>query len=116
MSSVEELCEEITLINRSKAVLQGKVAQIRQDYKKHIFKVQVADESFNPESDIYTLIESKRIEQGTQAIIKINDSLTNNDVIRKLAETYNLIMFEEMLPSMQEVFIETVKETTYNQQ
>ncbi|MDO5570629.1 MAG: ABC transporter ATP-binding protein [Bacteroidales bacterium] len=115
MSSVEELCEEITLINRSKAVLQGKVAQIRQDYKKHIFKVQVEGNNFNADPEVYSLLESKQIEHGTEAIIKIENTLSNNDVVRKLMETYNLIMFEEILPSMQEVFIETVKETTYNE-
>ena len=39
MSSVEEICDEITLINRSHAVLQGKIGEIRESHKKHLFKV-----------------------------------------------------------------------------
>ena len=52
MGSVEDLCENITLINRSKAVLQGRVDDIRQQMKKHIFCVRVANETFIPKDGV----------------------------------------------------------------
>lgn len=93
MSSVEEVCQEITLINHAKAVLQGKVNDIRQQFKKNILEVTTADgQAFN-----YTLKEGE----------------TMHDAIARLNDEYTLTGFREILPSMHEVFVETVKSTDY---
>lgn len=93
MSSVEEVCQEITLINHAKVVLQGEVNQIRQQFKKNILEVTTADgQSFN-----YTL-------QGNE---------TMHDAIAHLNEQYNLTGFREILPSMHEVFVESVKSSNH---
>lgn len=109
MSSVEELCDEITLIHRSQAVLQGKVDEIRQQFKKHIFRVQVEGDKFSEERGFYSIVEQKKTREGTEAIIRLAKTMSNNDVILQLARNYMLLSFEEILPSMQEVFIETVQ-------
>ena len=89
MSSVEEICEEITLVNHAHVVLQGKVMDIRQQYKKNIFEVTtVAGETFN-----YTLNEGESV----------------HDAIAHLNEEYALAGFKEVLPSMHDVFVESVK-------
>ncbi len=93
MSSVEEVCQEITLINHAKAVLQGKVSDIRQQFKKNILEVTTAEgQAFN-----YTLKENE----------------TMHDAIARLNDEYALTGFREILPSMHEVFVETVKSTDY---
>ena len=46
MSSVEELCDEITLINRSQVVLQGEVLKIREQYKKDLFRIKISSGKF----------------------------------------------------------------------
>ncbi len=93
MSSVEEVCQEITLINHAKAVLQGKVSDIRQQFKKNILEVTTADgQAFN-----YTLKEGE----------------TMHDAIARLNDEYTLTGFREILPSMHEVFVETVKSSDY---
>ena len=90
MSSVEEVCQEITLINRSRVVLQGKVSDVRQQFKKNILQVTTADgQEFN-----YTLQAGE----------------TMHDAISRLNNEYDLTGFREILPSMHEVFVETVKE------
>lgn len=114
MSSVEELCEEITLINRSRAVLQGKVDQIRQQFKKHIFRIRVAEEVIVPQEGLFAVIETRKIPGGSEALIRLDQSLASNDVIIALTRTYTLLGFEEVLPSMQEVFIETVQDSSVN--
>lgn len=116
MSSVEELCEQITLINRSKAVLQGKVSNIRQQFKKHIFRIQVAEETISPIDGYYQVLDSTSTEQGTEATIRIGNQYANNEIIRLLTEHYSLIAFEEILPSMQEVFIETVQDSSIKEE
>lgn len=114
MSSVEELCEQITLINRSKAVLQGNVADIQQKFKKHIFHVQVANKVIVPIDGYYSVLSTQKTATGCEATIRIEKDFSNNDIIVLLTQYYNLIAFQEILPSMQEVFIETVKDSPIN--
>lgn len=89
MSSVEEVCQEITLINHSEAVLQGKVTDVRQRFKKGILQVSTAD---GQEFD-YNLAESESM----------------RDAITRLNQQYELTGFREILPSMHEIFVEVVK-------
>lgn len=90
MASVEEICEEISLINHSQIVLQGKVKDIRNQYKKGIFEVNLAD--------------------GTNFEYKVPEGMSNHDAIAQLNEKYDLFGFHEILPSMHEIFVQTVKE------
>lgn len=90
MSSVEEVCDEISLINHSEIVLQGEVKEIRQRFKKGIFKVYLTD--------------------GTSFQYNVPEGMSNHDAITQLNEQYDLFGFQEVLPSMQEIFIQTVKE------
>lgn len=90
MSSVEEVCEEISLINHSEIVLQGKVKDIRNQYKKGIFEVNLTD--------------------GTSFEYKVPDGMSNHDAIAQLNEKYDLFGFHEVLPTMHEIFVQTVKE------
>lgn len=108
MESVEELCEEISLINNAKVVLQGKVDEIRQRFKKQLFRVVVAEDHVKEDPERYTILECKAVHNGTEALIRLVDHLSNNEVITTLAKAHTLNLFEELLPSMQEVFIETV--------
>lgn len=111
MSSVEEICNEITLINRSRAVLQGEINSIRQAHKKHLFKVTFADEAPIKLSDLYETTEQKVINGCLTAIVrKRNSNITNNELINALMQSSQLATFEEILPSMNEIFIDTVGE------
>lgn len=111
MSSVEEICNEITLINRSRAVLQGEINSIRQAHKKHLFKVTFADEAPIKLSELYETTEQKVINGCLTAIVrKRNSNITNNELINALMQSSQLATFEEILPSMNEIFIDTVGE------
>lgn len=88
MSSVEEVCQEITLINHSKAVLQGKVEEVRQRFKKNILEVTTAD--------------------GQRFDYRLEPGQTMHDAIASLNDKYSLTGFREILPSMHEIFVETV--------
>ena len=109
MASVEELCENISLINHSKIMLQGNVAQIRAKYTNHTFKVR----SVNPiPAEHFETIEEKRDVNGIyETQIKKDYSLSNNDLLKNLMSQTEIIAFEEMLPSMNDIFIETVNKT-----
>lgn len=109
MSSVEEVCQEISLINKSKVVLQGKVNEIRQRFKKNIFSITVTQPAIAAHDDLYTIIDSNVNFQGyAEATIKINKGVEPRKIIALLNDNYTLQCFSEILPSMNEVFIETV--------
>lgn len=112
MSSVEELCEQITLINRSKAVLQGKVDDIRQQFKKNIFRIRVAEEAIIPQEGLFSVLSVRPVASGSEALIRIEPNLSSNEIIIALTHHHQLLSFEEVLPSMQEVFIETVQDSS----
>ena len=57
MGSVEELCDEISLINRSHVVLQGEINNIREQHKKHLFKIEVQQGNLQS-NDLYEILEN----------------------------------------------------------
>ena len=109
MSSVEELCDEITLINRSQVVLQGEVLKIREQYKKDLFRIKISSGKFPSSDNHYIVISEKEAFNGTEILLKKTDDIPINDLIVQLAEKFSLTAFEEILPSMNEIFIETVE-------
>lgn len=116
MASVETLCEEITLINHAKVVLSGPVMQIRQKYKKNLYRVHIVDAPLAPNEALYTIEEIKVHKLGgTDALIRINQDVPVKQVIASLNEQYALGGFEELLPTMNEVFIETVTGKSYRE-
>ena len=112
MESVEEVCEQITLINHSKAVLQGHVDEIKRRYKKNLFVVGVAQgETLAPCEDLFELQDAPdraRLQKG-EALIRLNAGVEIHDAIAYVNDHYHLVHFSELLPSMNEIFIETVK-------
>lgn len=108
MESVEELCDEITLINKSQVVLQGNVKEIRNKYKKHVFRVVVNSDDFDLTSELFSL-GSKESNNGTTKVkIKKTGDFSNSKILREITDKYEVLSFEEELPSMNEIFIQTV--------
>ena len=111
MGSVEELCDEITLINRSHAVLQGEVAEIREQHKKHLFKIEVQQGELQS-NDLYEITHAHPIHRGHAYTLRKRDPhMSNNELITLLTQQCQIAGFEEILPTMNEIFIETVGES-----
>ena len=111
MGSVEELCDEISLINRSHVVLQGEINHIREQHKKHLFKIEVQQGNLQS-NDLYEILETKeRHANFTFTLRKRNTQMSNNELISLLTQQCQLSGFEEILPTMNEIFIETVGES-----
>lgn len=108
MESVETLCDEISLIDRSKVVLQGNVREIRSQYRKHLFKLDIAGDSFDMESSHFAVL-SKVSDKGSVSVrIQRNDEASNSELIQEVARKYEVLSFEEELPSMNDIFIQIV--------
>lgn len=111
MASVEELCDEITLINRSHVVLQGEVTEIRQQHKKHLFQVEVQEGELQS-SDLYEIIGEQSLARGHAYTLRKRDTtMSNNELIGLITQHCQIAGFEEILPTMNEIFIETVGES-----
>ena len=116
MGSVEAICREISLINHAEVVLQGNVDLIRQQYKKHIYAISVAEGVVAPNEQLYTIeqIKTERV-KGNEVLIRLREGVHIREVIASLNANYELRGFHEVLPTMNEIFIETVTGKTTNQ-
>ena len=114
MSSVEEVCQQITLLNHAKVVLTGSVDEIKQQHKKNIIAVKTSD-SIEEKPDMFSLLPPTK-PQDKDTLIKLAPGVEVRDAIAWLNEHYNLTGFTEVRPSMHEIFIETVKSYNTEQQ
>lgn len=111
MNSVEELCNEITLINKSKVVLQGNVTEIRNRFKKHIFRLKISGDKFDLMSPNFSVLSlsTDKIHDIVDIRIQKNDPATrNSQLLNNIIDKYELLAFEEELPTMNELFIQIV--------
>lgn len=107
MQSVEELCENISLVNKSKIVLQGNVTTIRASHATNTYLIrskQVLQTSTN-----FEILEQRSLNQGFEAVVRKQSVQTNNELITAVLNQVELISFEEILPSMNDIFIKTVQ-------
>lgn len=112
MASVEEICDEIALINKSKKILEGNLYDIKNRFKKNIFSIEVADASLNFEqilAEKFDLMSTKKLSHSTRYIVRIPENLTGNHLLQHIMEHCTICAFEEVLPSMNDIFIEQVE-------
>lgn len=117
MASVEELCDNITLINQSKAVLNGEVNQIKHDYKQNQIRIDYTGD-INLTED-HLLENCSIIETGQQngyqtAIVQLTSTISINDLLKKLITIVQIYGVQEILPSMNEIFIHLVQSNHSN--
>jgi len=112
MASVEELCNDIALINKSKKILAGNITDIKNKNKENLFSVQFTNTDIDLRTCLPDTIEIKSIEisqnETTTAQLKIPKEQTSNDLIRLLLSHVNLVSFSEILPTMNDIFISYV--------
>jgi ABC-2 type transport system ATP-binding protein len=108
MEQVEEICDKIVLVNKGKKILDGSLAQIKNDFKEHIFKVgfDKIPEPFS--SNAFTIINSK----ANYFTVKISDGFKPANVLSEfLNHKAEIVSFNEILPSLNDIFIKQVEET-----
>jgi ABC-2 type transport system ATP-binding protein len=105
MEQVEEICETIILIHKGRVVLNGKVSDIKQQFKKHEFRINYTG-SLPQLSDRFPLVR----QHDHELVMKIDQQSTGNDLLRELInQQVQVIAFSEILPSLNEIFIEQVE-------
>lgn len=109
MASVEELCDNITLINKAKTILEGSVDKIRQDWAGSEYEVVMAGE-VTPAANGHFSIVRNTFEEGRSTIrLKADDKNNTNEIIMALTNAGKIISFNPALPSMNDIFIRVVE-------
>lgn len=113
MSSVEELCDNIALIDNSRLILSGRVWDIKRTYKTHQFEITY----LKTETDVdrllpvgYHLIETCSNHEHMSAKIRIPDDQGPNELLTLLLPHLSVVEFHEIIPSMNDIFIKAVTE------
>ena len=113
MSSVEEICDNIALINRSKVVLSGNVTEVKNRFRtnNYTLRYQAASGQLQEIPGLFRLLGEKD-QAGTREIrIHKEEGVSNSDLLMALAKQTELLSFVEEIPSMNDIFIRTVSET-----
>lgn len=108
MESVEALCDEIALINKSEVVLQGSVYNLRNQHKKDIYKFRLLTHEFDNEHLQLDILTNDRYNEFTDIRVRKPLDMDQSQLIKLMLDKYKIASFEEELPTMNEVFIETV--------
>ncbi len=109
MESVEELCDYIALINKSKKVLEGKKSDIKTQIKPNTFSMDYSG-ALDSLGTTYSIQNSTSNLDGTvSSIIKASAGFESNDILKEIIEKVKIISFKEDLASMNDVFMKAVK-------
>ena len=117
MSSVEELCDHITLINNSVSVLSGPVNKIRQQFKHDIYRVGFEGDAAKLNdilNDDYQVLDMASSQTGHTARIKLHAHSTDNVLLKLLMPHYHITSFTEEIPGMNDIFIDIVNRQKNN--
>ena len=108
MEQVEEICDHIILVNLGKKILDGSVTQIKKDFKENKFSIQLSAMPGQLSGPSFDLIEHN----DNKLVVHIRDGHTGNDVLQYfLQQQIGIEAFNEILPSLNEIFIKEVEGT-----
>lgn len=111
MESVEELCDYVALINNSKKILDGKIFDVREKFKKNIFSVTLSDVADDRLESFRNTHQIEDIKSENQLIsFELTNDRDRNLLLNELMHIGNIRSFDEKIPSMNEVFINAVSE------
>jgi len=109
MESVEELCDNITLIDKAKTILEGSVNEIRSKWAANEYDL-VFDGDVKIEGNGHYDILKQHIENNKSVFrLKTTSDINTNDILQTVMRSGNIISFNPALPSMNEIFIRVVE-------
>lgn len=104
MEQVEEICEDIVLINSGEVMLEGSVEEIKQNFKEHKFKIEFEGEM--PDLNDFKVVNKTR----SSITVKLAKGQNGNDIIKQaVRQGCHVISFNEILPSLNDIFIKQVE-------
>ena len=115
MESVEELCDHIALIHESNKILDGKLTDIKREYKTNTFEVGLQTKNIDELTKIikekFEILPAtfKSLNDDLKLNIKLNGKESSNDLLSFLTSKAEVHHFVEVIPSANDIFIQSVK-------
>ncbi len=108
MEQVEEICDHIVLVNKGKKILDGTVKDIKNQFKENIFQLGAETNALNLATFIFEVIKH----QPDKLLLKLQHGSTPNDVLKHfMDQNISINSFNEVLPSLNDIFIKLVEGT-----
>ncbi len=105
MEQVEEVCEDIVLINSGSIILEGEVDKIKQQYKNNHYLVRTDKPIEQNELELV-------MQNGNEVIVSVDNASQSQHLLNNLIQQgYTILHFEEILPSLNDIFISLVENT-----
>lgn len=115
MESVEELCDHIALIHKSNKILEGKLTDIKREYKTNTFEIGINTDNHKKvtqdlsEKFLVTPADFRTIGDELKLNIKLSEKESANDLLSHLTTQGQVSHFVELIPSANDIFIQTIK-------
>jgi len=115
MESVEEICDHIALLDKSNKILEGKLQDIKHQFKTNTFEVGLVldneGELRKSLSDRFevTVADFKSLNNDLKLNIKLKENESSNELLTFLASHAQVNHFKELVPTANDIFIRTVK-------
>jgi ABC-2 type transport system ATP-binding protein len=103
MESVEEICNHIALINKSKTILEGTIESIKQQFTNNSYEVITKNVKLE-NNDLYDVISN---EEDTFNIL-LKEGVSGKDALHYINTNYEVVSFKKESPTMEEIFIKAV--------
>lgn len=108
MEQVEEICDHIVLINLGRKILDGTVQQVKQEFKENKFSILLSGMPANIAGEPFEVVDQK----ANNLTVKIKQGFKSNDVLKHFIDNnINVEAFNEILPSLNDIFIQLVEDT-----
>lgn len=115
MEQVEEICDHIILINKGKKILDGTVKQVKQDFKENLYRITFRNPIMAEHLAIHLFDVQKHNEN--ELVIKRHEDFSNNDILQYfINKGLSVDSFNEILPSLNDIFIRLVENTSVSRQ
>jgi ABC-2 type transport system ATP-binding protein len=113
MEQVEEICDQIILVNRGKKILDGTVAQVKQDFKEHLFHLETASALTTYSHPSFEVVQRN----PKSLVLRIQPGFMSNHVLEYFISTGQIVVcFQEILPTLNDIFIKLVEGTPLSRQ
>tara|TARA_B100001167_G_scaffold1711_1_gene1043 strand:- start:355 stop:1275 length:921 start_codon:yes stop_codon:yes gene_type:complete len=115
MESVDELCDNLAMIDKSKKILSGKINDIKSAYKSDIYKIKHLNK-INDKISSFSVIDSKIVVDNIyESEIKLIKKISSSDLLRLLlSNSIEILEFKQKTPNMNDIFIMKVEEGNNN--
>ncbi len=113
MESVEELCDNIAVIDKSKKILDGSISDIRKGYKSNIFEIEFKGNLLAFTNALWTqfeLLDSGKSGDHIRARVRMLHDNKPNDLLKAIMPDVEVQSFRELIPSINDIFIQKVSD------